>query len=362
MNRENVDSVLRSLRRVNIQGSFLGQTVAIRFGLSESDIETLEQLMDMGATTAGKLAEITGLTTGAVTRVIDRLEQSGYVRRVPDPADRRRVIVEVVPERVAAVQSTLDRLTDKGAEEIGRYTDAQLALIADFLTKMEAVTREETASLRETPETAPDGGPATSEHVAPIGGLHQGHLAIRSGLSSLRLRPGANPAELYRASFEGSTPHVRLRDGRVLVRFKGMGFDWRGRVATFGLNTTIPWTVELVGGIQKVEADLRTIELRQLDIVGGAERVQLELGQPAGETKIRIVGGVKTLRVERPTGVPMRLSVSGGAESIVVDGMRLEKRGSPTTLESPGWSPKVDRIDLTIVGGAKSVDVVARPV
>src|SRR4029079_3321156 len=90
MNRENVDSVLRSLRRVNIQGSFLGQTVAIRFGLSESDIETLEQLMDMGATAAGKLSEITGLTTGAVTRVIDRLEQSGYVRRVPDPADRRR--------------------------------------------------------------------------------------------------------------------------------------------------------------------------------------------------------------------------------------------------------------------------------
>ena len=140
-----------------------------------------------------------------------------------------------------------------------------------------------------------------------------------------------------------------------------MGFDWRGRVATFGLNTTIPWTVELVGGIQKVEADLRTIELRQLDVVGGAERVQLELGQPAGETKIRIVGGVKTLRVERPGGVPMRLNVSGGAESIVVDGMRFEKRGSPTTLESPGWSPKVDRIDLTIVGGAKSVDVVARP-
>ena len=102
MNRENIDSVLRSLRRVNLQGSFLGQTVAIRFGLSESDIETLEQLIDMGATTAGKLSEITGLTTGAVTRVIDRLEQAGYVRRVPDPADRRRVIVEVVPEKVAA--------------------------------------------------------------------------------------------------------------------------------------------------------------------------------------------------------------------------------------------------------------------
>src|SRR6188472_4693338 len=107
MNRQNIDSVLRSLRRVNIQGSFLGQTVAVRFGLSESDIETLEELIDMGATTAGKLSEVTGLTSGAVTRVIDRLEQAGYVRRVPDPTDRRRVIVEVIPDKVAAVEATM---------------------------------------------------------------------------------------------------------------------------------------------------------------------------------------------------------------------------------------------------------------
>ena len=71
--------------------------------------------MDLGATTAGRLAEITGLTSGAVTRVIDRLEQAGYVRRVPDPADRRRVIVEVVPEKVAAIQSTLGRIGEAGA-------------------------------------------------------------------------------------------------------------------------------------------------------------------------------------------------------------------------------------------------------
>jgi DNA-binding MarR family transcriptional regulator len=361
MNREKVDSVLRSLRRVNIQGSFLGQTVAIRFGLSESDIETLEELIDMGATTAGKLAEITGLTTGAVTRVIDRLEQAGYVRRVPDPADRRRVIVEVVPEKVASIQSTLDRVSTAGAEEIGHYTEAQLALIADFLTKMEQITKEEAASLRETPETAPDGGPASSEHFAPLGGLHEARLSIRSGLSSLRLRPGLNPAELYRAAFEGSTPQVRLRDGRVLVQFKGFGWDWRGRVATVGLNTTIPWTIEVVGGIQKVEADLRAINVRSLDIVGGAERVQLELGQPVGEGKIKIVGGVKALRVERPAGVPMRLSVVGGSNAIVVDGNRLDKRGGPTTLESAGWAPNVDRFDLAVVGGSRSIEVVGRP-
>src|SRR5215470_19559125 len=122
MNRGNIDSVLRSLRRVNLQGSFFGQTVAIRFGLSESDIETLEQLIDMGATSAGKLSELTGLTSGAVTRVIDRLEQAGYVRRVPDPTDRRRVIVEVVPEKVAGIEATIGIVDEKGASEISHYS------------------------------------------------------------------------------------------------------------------------------------------------------------------------------------------------------------------------------------------------
>ena len=171
MDRKNVDSVLRSLRRVNIQGSFLGQTVAVRFGLSESDIETLEELIDMGATTAGKLSEVTGLTSGAVTRVIDRLEQAGYVRRVPDPTDRRRVIVEVIPEKVANIRVTLDRVESKGAEEMSEYSDAQLALINDFLEKMERVNREEAESLRQSREVATDGSPTSSEHVAPIGGL-----------------------------------------------------------------------------------------------------------------------------------------------------------------------------------------------
>src|SRR5882757_5257326 len=173
MNRDTIDSVIRSLRRVNLQGSFFGQTVAVRFGLSESDIETLEALIDMGATTAGRLAELTGLTSGAVTRVIDRLEQSGYVRRVPDPADRRKVIVEVVPEKVASVQSTLNRVGSASAEEIGRYTDAQLALITDFLTRMEQITRDQATTLRET-SAGDDGGEgsgSSSEHRAPLGGL-----------------------------------------------------------------------------------------------------------------------------------------------------------------------------------------------
>ena len=56
----------------------------------------------------GRVGELTALTTGATTRLIDRLEQAGFVRRVPDPADRRRVIVEAAADRATAVQQAFD--------------------------------------------------------------------------------------------------------------------------------------------------------------------------------------------------------------------------------------------------------------
>ena len=141
--RERIENVVQSLRRVNVQGSIFGQTIAIRLGLSESDIDALELLIDTGAATAGRLSEVMGLTTGAVTRVIDRLEQAGYVRRKTDPSDRRRVVVEVVPERVATVQSLLESLERASAEEIDRYSPEQLAVINDFLTRMADLTQTE---------------------------------------------------------------------------------------------------------------------------------------------------------------------------------------------------------------------------
>lgn len=360
MKRESIESVLRSLRRVNLQGTFFGQTVAIRFGLSESDIETLEALIEMGASTAGRLADLTGLTSGAVTRVIDRLEQSGYVRRVPDPADRRRVIVEVVPEKVAAIQSTLDRIGTASADEIGRYSDAQLSLIADFLAKMAQITRDEATSLRESPEAGPDGAPSESENTAPLGGLKEARLTVRSGLSILRLRSGRHPTELYRASFQGATPQVRLRDGRVLVQYRGLPFDWRKRTATFVLNDTIPWTIEVAGGVQKVEADLRAIDVRRFDLVGGAERIQLELGSPGGTSEIRMVGGAGTIRIERPSRVPIRMTVVGGSGEIILDGTRMALKGGKPSAETRGWADATDRYNVEVVGGSKSIEIVSR--
>src|SRR5216684_4723718 len=73
--------------------------VADRMGVSVTDAKCRSILLQLGPMTAGALARHLGLTTGAVTGVIDRLERARLVRRVADPKDRRRVIVEPVPNR-----------------------------------------------------------------------------------------------------------------------------------------------------------------------------------------------------------------------------------------------------------------------
>lgn len=354
MNRQNIDSVLRSLRRVNLQGSFLGQTVAIRFGLSESDIETLEQLIDLGATTAGRLAEITGLTSGAVTRVIDRLEQAGYVRRIPDPADRRRVIVEVVPERIASIQSTLDQVSSASAKEIGRYTDAQLSLIADFLTKMEQVTREEAAALRDSTDPT-EGG---SEHAAPVGGLDRSKLLFRGGVNEVLISGSPAIDDLYRAHFEGQVPQVRLRDGIVTVQYKRR-WNWSSRDlrSDFTLNARLPWDIEVAGGANRLQAKLAEIDIRSFEIEGGTNQVRLTLGRPTGDVPIRLSSS-NQIRIERPAGTAIRMRIAGGIASVEFDRRKLGPMGGQPSLESPGASDAADRYTVDISGGVSRLTVV----
>jgi DNA-binding MarR family transcriptional regulator len=355
MNRQNIDSVLRSLRRVNLQGSFLGQTVAIRFGLSESDIETLEQLIDMGATTAGRLSEMTGLTSGAVTRVIDRLEQAGYVRRIADPADRRRVIVEAVPEKVAAVQATLNRVTEAGAEHIGRYTDAQLALISDFLTKMEQVTRDEATALRDSPDAAGSG----SQHAAPVGGLGRAKLYFKGGVNEALVGGSMTVDDLYHARFEGQVPHVRLRDGVVTVQYKRR-WSWSSRDlrSDFTLNARVPWDIEVAGGANRFQARLADIDLRSFELTGGVNQLRLTLGRPTGDVPIRLASS-NTIRIERPVGAALRLRVAGGAANVEFDGQKLGAMGGHPNLESTGAGAASDRYSVEINGGVARLTVAA---
>src|SRR6195256_6642332 len=98
-----MEELEHAVRKSSALGVIFGQTVANRVGVSSSDLECLDFLNLDGRVTAGRLAELTGLTTGAITGVVDRLEKAGLVRRERDEADRRKVFISIVPENVAKI-------------------------------------------------------------------------------------------------------------------------------------------------------------------------------------------------------------------------------------------------------------------
>lgn len=122
------------LREVSGQGVLYSHAVASRLGIGSSDLECLGYLTD-GPATAGALAEATRLTTGAITGVVDRLEQAGLAQRERDPGDRRKVLVRLTPsalERAAPYFAPMERATRSA---LSGYADRDLALLLDFLAQ-----------------------------------------------------------------------------------------------------------------------------------------------------------------------------------------------------------------------------------
>jgi DNA-binding MarR family transcriptional regulator len=132
----------REIRLMGARSVMLSQAVASRLGLSPADLETLDLLSTNGPLTAGRLAELTGLTTGAITGMVDRLEEAGLVRRERDTEDRRRVIVHLVPDRGRAIARLYEPLARAMAELNGRYTAEQLALMLDYTRRGNAIALE----------------------------------------------------------------------------------------------------------------------------------------------------------------------------------------------------------------------------
>ena len=139
----------RALREVSAQTVLFSHAVADRAGISSTDLETLDILARNGSMTAGRLAELTGLTTGAITGLVDRLERHGYARREPHPTDRRSVIVRPLIENAERdLAPSYEAMAQAMAELMSRYGDADLTVVADFMTRAAAITAEQVARLR----------------------------------------------------------------------------------------------------------------------------------------------------------------------------------------------------------------------
>jgi hypothetical protein len=144
-------------RETSTVGIMLHHAVADHLGLHLTDHKCVGMLCEAGSLSAGQLAERAGLTTGAITGVINRLEKMGYARRIRNPKDKRNV--NVVPRNVAnfgkRMHVLLGPLGKKMRALSSSYTAADLAMIEGFITSAIAISREETLRLRSKPASTP---------------------------------------------------------------------------------------------------------------------------------------------------------------------------------------------------------------
>ncbi len=138
----------QAVREFSTLSVLFSLAVGERLGMNPSDMECLDLLNVMGPLSAGQLADLTGLTTGAITAMIDRLERAGYVQRERDASDRRRVIVQRVAERIEREVTPFFASKLQAWNALcSRYSDEQLALILDFLDHSKQMNRDELTRL-----------------------------------------------------------------------------------------------------------------------------------------------------------------------------------------------------------------------
>ena len=137
--------------------------IAERLGLNPSDHKCADLIVnETGPITAGRLAEITGLSTGAITGVVDRLEKAGFVEREPDAEDRRKVLIKGVAEKAPNMRHLFLPMMEGFASLCEGYTNEQLELIAGFMRGSGLVTEAQIERLRQLVE-APQAAEETPE-------------------------------------------------------------------------------------------------------------------------------------------------------------------------------------------------------
>lgn len=120
------------------------EAVGASLGVTAVDQRALAFIAGSGSVSAGQLAKELGLTPGAITGVVDRLERAGLARRSPDPGDRRRLVITAVPGAFGDTFAGLDKAM---AELVGRYSPEEQAAIADWVARTVDVLREQTRKL-----------------------------------------------------------------------------------------------------------------------------------------------------------------------------------------------------------------------
>ncbi len=363
--------------RLTERAALFQEAAAERLGLNVTDLRCLALAYAEPGMTASRLAESSGLTSGAITGVLDRLEQADLVRREADPADRRRTLIRGVPGREHDFRETYDSIEAAISRVRSTLDDRQQAGLDAFIAGASDAFQQETARLRAQTRggmvdemfTAPmgdidagrlvfaSGAPRISLRAAPLGPTADARMVAELAHSTLRLTTGAHPGELCRATFSGPVPDIKAnREGTVAVRYRSR-LDWRARQASLGLSVDVPWTIEISGGLSGLSGDLRGLRLRAFDLRGGVDELELDLPAPDGTSRIHVSGSPANVTLLHPRGSAMRATVKGGIHELRFGAKHMRDVHGELRLETPGAGAAPDRYEVEITGGVRFLKI-----
>ena len=147
LNSALLESLTHRLQRYGMRSVLFQQNMAQKIGVSHTDLKSAEILNETGPITAGELSKITGLSTGSVTALINRLEKSGYVKRERDQLDGRRVMIAPIPERQEQIKSHYQSLSMATKELCSSYNEQELILINQFVEDITKIMDKENDKL-----------------------------------------------------------------------------------------------------------------------------------------------------------------------------------------------------------------------
>ncbi len=138
-----------AMREVSGLGVLYSEAVAERLGINATDLECLDHIVIKGPLAAGALAQATGLTTGAITGVIDRLERAGFAKREHDAQDRRKVLVRAAPAGLKRILPLFAPMERHAMAALSALSEEELTKFLGLLGRTSEAGRAAMAELRD---------------------------------------------------------------------------------------------------------------------------------------------------------------------------------------------------------------------
>jgi hypothetical protein len=205
----------------------------------------------------------------------------------------------------------------------------------------------------------PGSAPPPNAISAVVGERTEAAFELVGDVGTIRLRTAVLGDDLYRISTpERSSvlPKAELGDAGVKLRLALSGKEGEAEVDV-QLNAGVRWSLRMSGGIRQGVLDLGGGKIAEVDLRGGATRLDLTLPEPDGTLPVRMSGGVNRFEVRTADGVPVRIRTRRGAGQVVLNGRTDDGVARGASFLSPGWAGSADRIDLDAVAGVGTLRV-----